>query len=321
MTCPQSGAATVILQKVWTDLSAGSNHAEIYADDQLLYYGPTSLSTPTIPQPPELGPWPRFTGTNIEIAKDSHGVFRYTQIHIFFDSVLVGIDGNDQDEAVQAARSSALDKAKWKASEVVNYLLDVYRYVTAAEHVERLPKITATRVYFAERNLLYHGMSIDSGLGSAIVNRSGREIQRIKMMLVNGAEPPRHVLLVQSSRSALTRGQYVLAIVVAFQALEILLEMKLRDGYIKQGLPDAVITAKLKKSHKTKDRLTVLCREVTGKSISDDTAFWDSWLIHCNRKRNEVVHRNKMLSDQEAKLAVELCEQCITRLEALPFPA
>ncbi len=321
VTCPQTGKATVVLRKVWTDLSAGSNDAEIYAEDQLLYYGPAKPRSPTIPQAPELGPWPRFTGTNVEIAKDTHGVFRYSQVQVFFDSVLVGVDGLETDETVQEARRSAFDNAKKKGADIVNYLLDVYRYVTGAEHVERLPTITANRVYFADHNLLSEGVSIESGLGSAIVNRSGREIQRIKEMLLDGTEPPRHVLLMQSSRAALSRGQHVLAVVVAFQALEILLEPKLRDGYAKQGLPDGDITEKLKKCYKAKDRLTVLCREVTGKSVADDTDFWDSWLNDCNRKRNGVVHRNETVTNHEALRVVELCEQCIARLSALPFPA
>jgi hypothetical protein len=86
-------------------------------------------------------------------------------------------------------------------------------------------------------------------------------------------------------------------------------------------LPEPEITKKLKVVYKTKDRLTVLCRELTGKSISDDTVFWGSWLTQCNRKRNDVVHRNKTLTNQEVELAVELCEQCIARIETLPFPA
>jgi hypothetical protein len=318
---PASRPATVILRKVWTESAVGSNEAEFYADDQLLYYGPAKQRTPQIPQSPELGPWPRFTGTNIEIVKDIHGVFRYTQILIFFDSVLVGVDGPDEDEAVQTARSSAFDKARKTGADTVNYVLDVYRYVTGAEHIERLPTITANRVYFAEFNLLSEGLRIESGLGSAIVNRSGSEIQRIREMLRDGVEPPRHVLLIQSSRAALTRGQVVLAVVVAFQALEIFLETKLRACYAKQGVPDSEVTKKLEKRYKTKDRLTILCRELTGKSVADDTVFLDSWVTDCNGKRNRVVHRNETLTNQEVLGVVDLCEECIARLSALPFPA
>jgi hypothetical protein len=200
--------------------------------------------------------------------------------------------------------------------------LDVYRYVTGAEHVERLPIMTVTRVYFADPNLVSEGVSVEGGLGSAIVNRSGQEIQRIREMLVVGTEPERHVLLLQSSRAALSRGQLVLAVVVAFQSLEILLETKLRLGYGKQGLSDDDVTDRLKKCYKTKDRLTVLCREVTsGSSVADDTGFWNSWLIECNRKRNGVVHKNEAVTRSEALRVVELCEQCMARLSAPPFPA
>jgi hypothetical protein len=322
MTCPQTGRATVVMRKVWTNLATGSNDAEIIADDQPLYYGPAKPLSPFVPQAPELGPWPHFTGTNVEIGKDTHGVFRYTQIRTFFDSAFAGIEGVDSDDAVRAARSSALEQAKKAGMEIVNYLLDVYRCVTGAEHVERLPVMAVNRVYFAAHNLASEGVAVEGGVGSAIVNRSGHEIRQIKAMLKAGLEPERHVLLIQSSRAALGRGQLVLAIVVAFQALEILLETKLRAAYARQGVSQDEITEKLKRLYKTKDRLTVLCREVTGGlSVADDSAFWDSWLRDCNRRRNGVVHRNEIVSQPEAVKVVELCQQCMARLSALPFPA
>ena len=309
----QTGRATVIVRKVWTDLATGSNDAEICADDQLLYYGPARPLSPYVPQAPELGPWPHFTGTNVEIGKDTHGVFRYTQVRVFFDSALAGVGGVDTDER-------ALDKAKETAMQIVNYLLDVYRYVTGAEHVERLPVMAVNRVYFADSNLVSEGVAIAGGVGSAIVNRSWREVQQIATMLRGGNEPDTHVLLLQSSRSALNRGQLVLAVVVAFQALEILLEVRLRTGYASQGLAEQQITEKLKRVYKTRDRLTILCREVTGQSVADDTAFWDSWLKDCNRVRNGIVHRNEPVTALRALRVVDLCELCMAKLSTLPFP-
>jgi hypothetical protein len=54
-----------------------------------------------------------------------------------------------------------------------------------------------------------------------------------------------------------------------------------------------------------------------GRSIADDTAFWDSWLRDCNQKRNAVVHRGDEITSAEAKRLVELCEECINRFAAL----
>lgn len=248
-------------------------------------------------------------------------MFRYTQIRVFFDSALIGVDGSETDEAVQAARSRAFEEAKQTGMSIVNYVLDIYRYVTSAEHVERLSAMAINRVYFVDYNLLSEGVAIDSGVGSAVVNRSGQEIRRMRAMLLAGTEPERHVLLIQSSRAALGRGQLVLAVVVGFQALEILLETKLRAAYERQGLSEGETTDRLKRFYKTKDRLTVLCREVTGGvSIADDTAFWNLWLTACNRKRNGVVHRNEAVTYSEALRVVELCEQSMNLLSALPFP-
>ena len=317
VSCADGPKALVVVRKIWTERAAGSSTTEIYADNQPLYYGGTQVASPTSPQAPELGPHPQFTGTNVEITADTHGVFRYTKIHVFFDSTTV-VQNPSSDEDKQTTNSLAYDSATETAREIVNYLLDVYRYVTAAEHVERLSAMNVNRVYFADQNLLFEGLGIEAGIGSAIVNRSRYEIERVREMLRSGTEPERHVLLLQSSRAALGRGQLVLAIVAAFQSVEILLESKLRDAYVRLGLSDASITSKLKKFYRTKDRLTVLCREVTGgRSVADDNVFWDAWLIECNRKRNGVIHKSELVSRVETVRIVELCEQC-RRLKESP---
>jgi len=218
------------MRKIWTELAVGSNDVEAYADDQPLYYGPARPLTPTIPQAPNLGPWPHFTGTNVEIYKDTHGVFRYTQVRVLFDSVHPGIDGPDGTEAFQSARSTAVTQVTEIASQVINYLLDVYRSITGESHIERLAKMPVTRVYFADANLVYESVGIESGLGSAIVNRSRREIEQVAEMVAAGRQPERHTLLLQSAHSALDRGQNLLAVVVAFQAQEIIIEKRLRAG-------------------------------------------------------------------------------------------
>jgi len=162
---------------------------------------------------------------------------------------------------------------------VINYVLDVYRSITAERHVERLARMLVTRIYFADSNLVYESVGIESGLGSAMVNRPRREIDQFAEMLAAGRAPERHVLLFHSAYSALDRGQNLLAAVVAFQAQEIIIEKHLRDGYASQGTPDAEVTNRLKTYHRTKDRLTTLSREVFGgRSIADDVLFWDSFM-------------------------------------------
>jgi hypothetical protein len=185
-------------------------------------------------------------------------------------------------------------------------------------HVERLAKMLVTRVYFADANLVYESVAIESGVGSAVVNRSRREIEQVAGMLAMGGKPERHTLLFQSAHSALDRGQNLLAVVVAFQAQEIIIEQRLRAGYAGQGIADIEVTAKLKTSHRTKDRLTTLSREVFGgRSIADDNVFWDSWLRDCNQRRNAVVHRGDEIGHEEAKRLLNLCEECVTRFTAL----
>lgn len=317
--CPQvNGTATIQLRKTWTNRANGSNDAEVYADDQPLYYGPASLESPHLPQDPALGPWPHFTGTNLEIRRDTQGVFRYSQVRVFLDGSYPDIDGPDEDENVKDARATAVDEATRTATQIINYFIDVYRSVTMESHVERLPRLLVTQVYFADSNLFFEGVGIEAGLGSAIVNRSQREIREIAAMAEEGREPARHDLLMHSARSALERGQRVLAIVVAFQAQEIFIETKLRHDFSTQELKDAEISDRLKTHYRTKDRLTKLSREVTGgKSVADDGEFWNMWLTDCNGSRNGVVHRGDEITQAEAERVVELCEECISRFAEL----
>ena len=247
LTMPETNARGIVqIRKIWTDLATGSNSVEAYADDQLLYYGPARPVSPTVPQDPILGPWPRFTGANMEVGKDIHGVLRYTQVRILFDTRHPNIDGADDSEPIQQARKAAVESASAIAGNAVNYLLDVYRSVTGEHHPERLARMLVTRVYFADVNVVFESVGVESGLGSAIINRSRREINQIAAMLVADSQPAPHTLLLQSAYSALERGQLLLAIVVAFQAQEMVIEAGIRAGLQRQGAGDVEITERLK---------------------------------------------------------------------------
>lgn len=316
----QQGVPRGLLQtrKIWTDLANGSSDVEAIADDQLLYYGPALPATPHVPQDPVLGPWPRFTGQNVELGNDTHGVFRYTRVRLLFDTEHAGVDGAGGGEAVELARNVAVATAASTAAEFANHILDLYRYVTGEDHVERLPRHLVTRVYFADANIVYESVGLEGGVGSAIINRSRREIDRFATMLAAGEQPAPHTLLVQSARSALDRGQLLLGVVVAFQAQEMVIEAGIRTGLQRQGVSDEDITARLKGRLSTKDRLTTLSREaLNGRSVADDNQFWNTWLQDCNRRRNDIVHRGLPVTEVQARRVVALCEDCIARFLAL----
>ena len=233
-------------RKIWTDLAEGSHSVEAIADEQLLYYGSALPVTPTVPQDPALGPWPRFSGPNVELGKDTRGIFRYTQVRLLFNTEHAGIEAADESEIVREARDVAVAAAMSTAADIVNSALDVYRYVTAADHVERLPRHLVTRVYFVDVNVVYESAGLEGGVGSAVINRSRREISRFAEMLAAGEQPDPPSLLIQSARSALQRGQILLAVVVAFQAQEMVIEEGIRQGLQRQGIGDTEITAQLK---------------------------------------------------------------------------
>ena len=316
----RQGVTRCLLQtrKIWTDLADGSNSVEALADNQLLYYGPALPATPHVPQDPVLGPWPRFTGQNVELGKDTHGIFRYTQVRLLFDTEHRGIGGSDDVESIKEARNAAVTTATSTAAGFVNHMLDVYRYATGADHVERMPRQLVTRVYFADVNIVYESAVLEGGVGSAIINRSRREIDRFAAMLAAGEQPAPHTLLLQSARSALDRGQLLLGVVVAFQAQGMVIEAGIRTGLQRRGLSDEDITTRLKGRLSTKDRLTTLSREaLNGRSVADDNQFWNTWLEDCNRRRNDIVHRGLPLTEAQARRVVALCEDCIARFLAL----
>jgi hypothetical protein len=309
--------AKVRFCKHWTESAAGSNQVEAFANDRLIYHRPPEISTPSIPHPPERGVWPAFRGKNVEVEKDTRGLFRYSKLKLFFDMnqdylVNAMTDEDVQERAIRSASDVALP--------IVNYVLDVYRFVTGETHAEPIWLPVITQVFFADHNLVFEGVTVPHGLRSAIANRSKEEIDRVAKMLSRGERPNLDVLLLQSARAALDRRDPLIAVIVAFQALEIYLETRLREGFRNGGLTDAQITQKLMGVVRTKDRLTGLCREVTGRSVADDTQFWNDWLTNCNRKRNEAVHRNLPVTLPEAERVVSLCQECIKRVGLLPFP-
>lgn len=180
------------------------------------------------------------------------------------------------------------------------------------------PALPVTRVYFPDVNLVYETAGLEGGVGSAVINRSRREIDRFAEMLAAGDQPDLHALLLQSARSALQRGQLLLGVVVAFQAQEMVIEAGIRQGLQQQGIGDAEITTQLKGCLSTRERLTTLARTaLRGRSVADDNQFWNAWLQECNRKRNDIVHRGLPLTEAQAARVIALCEECIARFLAL----
>jgi hypothetical protein len=310
--------ALVSIQKTWTELAEGSHETDIVADDRELYYGPFEIASPKLPQAPAVGVTPRFYGKNVEIEKDTVGRFRYSRVRVCFETSHTDLSDREGDDSPFKA---AIREASRSALDVVNDVIDVYRFVTGEFHVERLTDAVITLVYFADHNTGFEGAAIKDGLRSAIVNRSAREIDSIATMLSSGQEPERHDLLLLSARSSLHQGSVLIAVILAYQALEILVETKLRNAYRTMGHTDPAISQKLKDHHRLSERLTSLCREVTGSSVAGDTKFWNDWLVKCNRRRNGVVHRNESVTEVEAQELIDLSAECIRRVMALPFPA
>src|SRR5207248_318963 len=88
-----------------------------------------------------------FTGENVEKTKDNSGFFRYTKLTIFFDT------SYKKDEIEKSDTRDFISKEiREKVSNIINRLIDVYRYVSKEEYVERLGDFNILNIYFFDHN-------------------------------------------------------------------------------------------------------------------------------------------------------------------------
>jgi hypothetical protein len=306
---PGVRVASVVLRKVWTDLAENSSEADFYATDRITYHNPTQFQTPTFPEKPELGPVPRCRGVNIERDRDTSGIYRYTRAHIFFDTDYPPTIADNQGEFARAE-----EEVVACALRVVNRLIDVYRLRTASDYIQRLPGIHTTDLFFRAHNIGSHGASFGQGIRSAIMNRSENEIREIAELLASGAELPVPDLLMLDAEASLESNRYTLAVVHAFQALELFLEEFLRGrlaaaGFDAQGELDAV--------WRTKERLRDLVRKATARSLLDDRDLWDEFCTVYDQTRNHLIHAARDLDAPRTRAAVDVCRKVINWLKSL----
>lgn len=302
--------ARVLCRKIWTSKAAGSSITDIYAEDKTIYFNNGDVITPKLPVDLLLGWQPDLTGKNVERIKDNNGHFRFTQLQILLKTGYT---------KKQLGNKSGLDKISSeigeRAIEIVNRLLDVYRYITKEEFVERLGSINITNIYLYEHNFGIYPVTMNTQ--SAVMNRSKQETEKIAEMLKNGGKPPLYELLLLNARSSLDKRMFNLSIVSSFQGLEIFLENFFIDKYTRQNMTQIDIKAKLDRVWKTKERLRDLLKETTGHSLLENRILWDQWCTAYDEIRNEVIHRGKEIDQSATEKTLKLNQDVIDWIKSL----
>ena len=308
---PEHGfSALVTLNKVWTDKAAGSAETDFFHDTRPTFFTNNSLKAPQYPINPALGWEQAYSGVNIERVKDANGTFRYTAVLI---ELRTGITG----QQLKGAGDTTVRELTSKALDVVNRVLDAYRYVTRASHVERIGRLNVHNVYFTKENAGFYVMSaLDSGVGGAMMNQPRAVGSQIKHMLGLGERPPFPELLQLDADGSLDRRAYTLAVVKSFQALEIFVENFILERYQALGLTEQEALRVLEVRWRTKERLKDLMRDTSGHSAAE-TPAWQEWSTHYENVRNEVIHRGKEPSEDEAKRVVQLNTDLMTWVKGL----
>jgi len=293
----------LVLKKVWTIRAEGSSDADYLSPTHVLYHNNTSIKTPNFPTEPNLGPEPICTGTNIEALKDNAGFYRYSLVWMFFDTaysreVLTSENGG------QTARSEVIARAV----AVLNRFIDIYRVVTNSAHVQRVSSVHVRDLFFQDHNIGFHGASFGRGLATGVMNRSGSELNEIARKAASDEEIPLWDLLFLDAEASLETNAFTLAVVNAFQALELRLEDFLEKKMITQGLAVAEIEERLARIWRTKERLKDLVPSICGRRvIDDDRDLWDRFCWAYEDIRNKLIHAARELDHDKTERAVRAC--------------
>ncbi|HEX7681410.1 MAG TPA: hypothetical protein VF713_25010 [Thermoanaerobaculia bacterium] len=312
---PEQGySALVTLKKVWTAKAQGSSGADFEHDTLPTYFTNNNLRTPQFPIDPSLGWEQDYSGRNVEKINDSNGVFRYTNV---FVELTTGISV-EQLEVDGTEKKILLGELSLKVIEVMNRLLDTYRYVTHESYVERVGSLNVHNIFFPKENTGFYVMSmLGAGITNATMNLPRTITGEIERMLKADERPQLAELLQLDAESSLEKRAYTLAMVKSFQALEVLLEKYLLSSYQVAGLSESDALRVLDRKWRTPERLKQVLRDVSGQSASE-MPWWQEWIGLYDSARNEVLHQGKEPSAAEAARVVALNSDVLTWLKQLP---
>lgn len=287
--------------KQWTERVKESNTFDAISEKRL-YFRNFDLKTPLLPLDPTDGADIRFTGKNIEKEGDNTGEYRYS-------TLLIELDTNFKQEDIDNNRL-VLEQVKDLVLQIVVYLTRIYKYCSKDFSI-RFKQPTIIEMFFPERNLGFY--VIDGALmRDATINNAKKEIDQFEKLSEEGFEPTLDEILLMDAKSAFMGQEYKLAILEAFQGMDVFLETFMRTGFAKKGLTESDINQKLEKTWKTKERVEKLLIELCGKGLSQiDGKCGSDWHNLYENVRNAMIHRGYQPLRDDALKAVNLNEAAI----------
>lgn len=313
LTTDANGSTRLVLKKIWTDRAAGSSTADFRSPTHVLYHNNTTLRTPDFPTKPDLGPEPICSGINVEADKDHSGIYRYSLIRMYFDTAYAA-----ETMGSKAGSESARSEVISRAISALNRFIDVYRVTTKSAHIQRLSRVHIRDIFFREHNLGFHGAAFGHGIRTAIMNRSEQELHSISKMLSTAEEIATWDLLSLDAEASLSSNSFTVAVVNAFQALELRLEEFLQKKMSDQGLRPEQIEDALSRTWRTKERLRELVPAVAGrKLITDDRDLWERFCWAYDDIRNKLIHAARELDYSKTETAVKACRDVVQWLNSI----
>lgn len=287
--------------KQWTARVKDSNRLNAVSGKRL-YFRNFDLKTPMLPLDVTSGPNIGFTGKNIEKDGDNSGEYRYS-------TLLVELDTNLSDEDIKDTKL-VLEKVKALVIDVVFYLTKIYKYCAKDFSIRFNPPIIV-EIFFPERNLGFY--VIDGALiRDATINNAKHEIEQFEQLSEEGFEPTLDLILLMDAKSAFLAQEYKLAILEAFQAMDVFLETFMRAGFEKKGLDASAVEQKLENTWKTRERVEKLLIDLCGKGLSQiDGKCGSDWHNMYENVRNVMIHKGYQPSRDDALKAVNLNEAAI----------
>lgn len=301
----------LILEKIWTEKATippvFSEDLDYYSENKTLYFNNSTINGPQIPYEPHKGYQPNITGINIEKIDDQNGLFRYSKALIQFDY--------DDKDIKESEIQKHFKKIKDICLEIVNLFIDNYRLGTDEFYIRRLGDLNVNLIYFISKDVGYYISNFN--ITSAVMNRSKKEIDEIRINVEKGDRPPLYKLLMMNSKNSIKLSDLTLSLVESYQALEIFLENYLVDEFIKQKYDEQEYINLLDKNWRTKDRLKELIYLLKKVKITEEKDLWENWNFYYKNFRNKVIHRGKEINKNEANEVLSINERIINWILSL----
>ncbi len=330
----------VVPQKVWTERSQGSTISdnELMVHDESVYLGGAEIVTDWIGQPNAVSG--ELQARNMEFDRDPNGFFRYTRLTVEFDwRVPGGLDPTEETNvgATEEGGRPVVAEITRMALSFVNHFVDTYRIVTDDVYLERTPSLVVEDIRIGvhddcsiRKHEKYPGGPFTykcgfhpnkfgmHGIRPAIVSKPKEVVDAFRASLESGFRPPVDELLRQNASAALERHDVKLAVIESFISLEVYVERFYYDR-LSETMTSTEIERLLDAGNNWRltVRLKELLREHFGKAIPEiDNDLWSAW-IRRQQQRHDVVHRNIVPSEGDARDILRLNESVKRAVETL----